>query len=58
MYRLIAGVLALLVYIPLRNRIIVSAVGSVSEDVAGDFMTSRMYIACSRPVILLSLLGV
>ncbi len=56
-YRTIAGWCALLLYIPLRSRIMTEAVKAIWESTWWDFMTIGMYIKYSRLVIILSLFG-
>jgi len=55
--RTIAGWLALLIYIPLRDRIMTEAVKAVGDGSGGDFITPTMYLKYSWPIILLSLVG-
>ena len=57
LYRTIAGAVALLLYIPLRGRIMGEAVKAVGEGGGGDFITPLTYIKYSWPIIVLSLCG-
>lgn len=57
LYRTIAWTIGLLLYIPLRWRIMGEAVKAVGDGTWGDFMTIGMYIKNSWLVIILSLFG-
>lgn len=56
-YRTIAGGCALLIYIPLRGRIMTEAVKAVGDGSGWDFITPILYLKYSRPIIILSILG-
>lgn len=57
LYRVLAGIVALLIYIPLRNVIMTEAVKAVGDGSGWDFIAPRWYITYARPIILISLLG-